>query len=117
MDHEADEIARQLAVEDVISRLHRATDEGLDYRTVFADLARQLLDRMDAAGSSWTTPARYEATGVLMREIVDPAAERHSGDLHERRMLYADLFGKVSGSVVTGVRADRMRAELVPSPV
>ncbi|GJD90663.1 hypothetical protein BHAOGJBA_4205 [Methylobacterium hispanicum] len=116
MPDEADEIARQHVVEDVISRLHRATEEGTDYRSIFTDVARQLLDRMDAAGTAWSSPTRYEATALLMRKIVDPAAQRHSADLHERRMLYADLFGKVSGSVVSGVRADRMRAELVPDP-
>lgn len=52
-----------------------------------------------------------------MRETVDPAVERHSDAVQERRMLYADLFGKIGASVVSRIQLDRMRAELAMASV
>lgn len=110
MDFEHDELARQALVEGIVSRLHRATDDVDNYRTIFADIARQLLDRMDD-GADWRTPVRHASTAALMADIVDPAVTAHSEDPTERRLAYAQLFEKASVSVVSGIQQERMRAE------
>lgn len=110
MDAESPDYARRQLVEGIVSRLHRATSEIEDYRTVFADLARQLLDRIDADGG-WRTPTRHALTAALVANLIDGPVESHSGDRIERRMAYADLFEKVSVSVTSGVRQEHMRAE------
>lgn len=110
MDMERDELARQDLVNGIVSRLHRATDEVDNYRTIFADIARQLLDRMDD-GTEWRTPVRHPATAALMTDLVDAAVKAHSDDPTERRLAYAQLFEKASISVVSGIQQERMRAE------
>jgi hypothetical protein len=110
MDVERDELARQELVNGIVSRLHQATDDVDNYRTIFADIARQLLDRMDD-GTEWRTPIRHPATAALMADLVDPAVKAHTEDPTERRLAYAQLFEKVSVSVVSGIQQERMRAE------
>lgn len=112
MDADSRDYARQQLVEGIVSRLHGATGEIADYRTVFADLARQLLDRIDA-DAGWQTPTRHTLTATLMANIVDGAIGKHSADPIERRMAYADLFEKASVSVTSGVRQERMRADFL----
>lgn len=111
MDAESRDHARQRLVEGIVSRLHRATCEIEDYRTVFADLARQLLDRMDADG--WRTLTRHALTAGLVADLIDGPVEGHSDDRTERRMAYADLYEKVSVSETSGVRQEHMRAEFL----
>lgn len=112
MNDESSEYARQQLVEGIMSRLHRATSEVEDYRTVFADLARQLVDRIDA-DAGWRTPVRHAITTTLVANLIDLPIAGHSDDPIERRMVYADLFEKVSVSVTSGVRQEHMRAEFL----
>lgn len=110
MDADSREYARQQVVLGIVSRLHTATCDAEDYRSVFADLGRQLLDRMDAAGD-WRTPTRHALTEAMMRNLVDGPIEAHSCEPAERGMAYADVFEKVSVSVTSGIHAEHARAE------